>query len=131
VLTVHGIAYRSQVHKIFYCDGFANRPFPWNTLWLKLLQAVGRGNPVCFMDFSIGGAEAGRIKVELFADVCPKTAENFRQFCTGEYKVSNLPVGYKGAPVHRIIKVTIIQAATSQLYCCCSVLVIINLVLMH
>eukprot|EP00953_Heterococcus_sp_UTEX-ZZ885_P000977 1036-Heterococcus_DN1.PRE.2 len=52
----------------------------------------------------IGGAEAGRIKVELFADVCPKTAENFRQFCTGEYKVSNLPVGYKGAPVHRIIK---------------------------
>jgi peptidyl-prolyl isomerase H (cyclophilin H) len=59
------------------------------------------------MDFSIGGAEAGRIKVELFADVCPKTAENFRQFCTGEYKVSNLPVGYKGAPVHRIIKVSL------------------------
>ena len=24
-------------------------------------------------------------QIELFADVVPKTAENFRQFCTGEY----------------------------------------------
>ncbi len=30
--------------------------------------------------------EVGRIKFELFADIVPKTAENFRQFCTGEYK---------------------------------------------
>jgi peptidyl-prolyl isomerase H (cyclophilin H) len=29
---------------------------------------------------------AGRIKMELFADICPRTAENFRQFCTGEYR---------------------------------------------
>jgi peptidyl-prolyl isomerase H (cyclophilin H) len=87
-------------------DNFTTSSFLDLSCWLISLQAVGRGNPVCFMDFSIGGAEAGRIKVELFADVCPKTAENFRQFCTGEYKVSNLPVGYKGAPVHRIIKVT-------------------------
>lgn len=26
---------------------------------------------------------AGRIKMELFKDVAPKTVENFRQFCTG------------------------------------------------
>jgi len=26
---------------------------------------------------------AGRIKMELFKDMCPKTVENFRQFCTG------------------------------------------------
>jgi len=35
-------------------------------------------NPVVFFDVSIGGAPQGRIKMELFADVVPKTAENFR-----------------------------------------------------
>lgn len=42
-------------------------------------------NPVVFFDLTIGGHAAGRIVMELFADVCPKTAENFRQFCTGPY----------------------------------------------
>ncbi|XP_036208355.1 peptidyl-prolyl cis-trans isomerase H isoform X4 [Myotis myotis] len=44
-------------------------------------------NPVVFFDVSIGGQEVGRMKIELFADVVPKTAENFRQFCTGEFRV--------------------------------------------
>ena len=35
-------------------------------------------NPVVFFDVSIGGIPAGRIKMELFADIAPKTAENFR-----------------------------------------------------
>jgi peptidyl-prolyl isomerase H (cyclophilin H) len=35
-------------------------------------------NPVVFFDISIGGYPAGRIKMELFADMVPKTAENFR-----------------------------------------------------
>ena len=30
-------------------------------------------NPVVFFDVTIGGADAGRIKMELFADICPKT----------------------------------------------------------
>jgi len=34
--------------------------------------------------------------MELFADVTPKTAENFRQFCTGEFKKDGIPMGYKG-----------------------------------
>jgi len=47
-------------------------------------------NPVVFFDVSIGGIPAGRIKMELFADIAPKTAENFRQFCTGELRYSIL-----------------------------------------
>jgi peptidyl-prolyl isomerase H (cyclophilin H) len=48
--------------------------------------------------------------IELFADVVPKTAENFRQFCTGEYKKDGSSLGYKGANFHRVIKDFMIQA---------------------
>ena len=60
-------------------------------------EVVKRGNPVVFFDISIGGVPAGRIACELFADVVPRTAENFRQLCTGEHKRSQLSVGYKNA----------------------------------
>ena len=40
-------------------------------------------NPVVFFDMTIGGACAGRIEFEVYADACPKTAENFRALCTG------------------------------------------------
>ncbi|KAH8091285.1 peptidyl-prolyl cis-trans isomerase [Aureococcus anophagefferens] len=50
-----------------------------------VLEAISRGNPVTFFDVTIGGVPSGRIKFELFADETPKTAENFRQMCTGEF----------------------------------------------
>lgn len=66
-------------------------------------------NPVVFFDITIGGHNAGRIIMELFADQVPKTAENFRQFCTGEHRKGDIPMGYKGAPFHRVIKDFMIQ----------------------
>ena len=47
--------------------------------------------------------------LELFADVVPKTAENFRQFCTGEYRKDGVPLGYKGSNFHRVIKDFMVQ----------------------
>lgn len=47
--------------------------------------------------------------LELFADVVPKTSENFRQFCTGEYRKDGIPLGFKGANFHRVIKDFMIQ----------------------
>ena len=41
---------------------------------------------------------------ELFADKTPKTCENFRQFCTGQKRQNDVPIGYKGATFHRVIK---------------------------
>ncbi len=63
-------------------------------------------NPRVFFDINIGGAPAGRIVFELFADVTPRTAENFRALCTGEKGVgqSGKPMHYKGSSFHRIIQ---------------------------
>lgn len=42
--------------------------------------------------------------MELFADTTPKTAENFRQYCTGETKnAQGYPQGYKGSKFHRVV----------------------------
>lgn len=66
-------------------------------------------NPIVFFDVAIGGHPVGRIKMELFADVVPKTAENFRQFCTGEHRRGGVPIGYKGSAFHRVIKDFMVQ----------------------
>ena len=62
-------------------------------------------NPQVFFDISIGGASMGRITMELFADVVPKTAENFRALCTGEKGKgkSGKPLHFKGSKFHRVI----------------------------
>jgi len=61
-------------------------------------------NPKVFFDITIGGSDAGRITMELRADIVPKTAENFRALCTGEKKGADGKVlTYKGSSFHRVI----------------------------
>ena len=55
-----------------------------------------------FFDISIGGKTAGRVVFELFDDITPKTAENFKQLCL------KTP-GYKDSIFHRVIKDFMIQ----------------------
>jgi cyclophilin family peptidyl-prolyl cis-trans isomerase len=56
------------------------------------------GRPRVFFDVSIGGAAPERIEMELYNDIVPKTAENFRALCTMEKGY-----GYKGCTFHRVI----------------------------
>jgi len=62
-------------------------------------------NPRVFFDVTVGGQSVGRVTIELFADKCPKTAENFRALCTGEKGIgrSGKPLHYKGCTFHRVI----------------------------
>ena len=69
-------------------------------------------NPRVFFDVTEGGEPLGRIEMELYAKVTPKTAENFRCLCTGEKgigKTTGKPLHYKGVPFHRVIKDFMLQ----------------------
>jgi len=62
--------------------------------------------PRVFFDISMDEQPAGRVVFQLFADVVPKTAENFRCLCTGERgrsRSSGKKLTFEGSKFHRII----------------------------
>ena len=69
--------------------------------------SVACNNPVVFFDITIGGSPKGRIEMELYASVVPKTVENFRCLCTGEKGLgrgsSSKILHYKNSSFHRVI----------------------------
>ena len=69
----------------------------------KPFHAVDPKNPTVFFDITIDGKAAGRVEMELFADTCPKTAENFLQLCVGTKNKAGKEIGYKGSSFHRVI----------------------------
>ncbi|KAJ1668658.1 cytochrome P450 cyp2 [Coemansia sp. RSA 1646] len=60
--------------------------------------------PRVFFNIATQGKSLGRIVMELRSDIVPKTAENFRQLCTGQNGF-----GYKGSSFHRVIPQFMLQ----------------------
>lgn len=80
-----------------------NQTFPFTLLPPNTTSKMP--NPTVFFDMTMDDAPTGRITMELYADACPKTAENFRALCTGEKGKgsSGVPLHYKGSTFHRVI----------------------------
>ena len=84
-----------------------------------MASATPPANPRVFFDIAIGGKPAGRVVFELYANVAPKTAENFRALCTGELGHGKFkkPLCFRGSPFHRIIPGFMCQVSNARARC--------------
>ncbi|RHY31994.1 hypothetical protein DYB25_009479 [Aphanomyces astaci] len=64
------------------------------------------GRRYVWIDVEIDGKPVGRITAELYMDIVPATAENFRALVTGDNAAG---ISYKGSVCHRIITGFIVQ----------------------
>ena len=99
-------------------------PPGWESLRASAMwhAACRRDNPRCWLRFEVFDASGQRpattdapvVEVELYADVVPRTAENFRCLCTGEKgkcaAFGSPPLHFKGNVAHRIVPGNILQA---------------------
>ena len=75
---------------------------------------MGKKQTHVFLDISHGTKPLGRVIIELFKDITPKTAENFRALCTGERGKIGLgenakELCYRDSGIHRVAKGFVIQ----------------------
>ena len=71
-----------------------------------------------FFDVQINGQDSGRIVMELFDEVVPRTTRNFYNIAQGQRTQDN-PKGlsYRGTIFHRIIPQFMLQVNTDLLPC--------------
>merc|ERR1712179_867672 len=69
-----------------------------------LLPVICLGaRPRVFFDITADGAPLGRVEFELYSDIVPKTAENFRALCTGVKRVEAM--GSSSGKVSKLVEI--------------------------
>merc|ERR1712029_652891 len=99
-----------NVNKNKFCGHKIAHQFFFREFLREIMAKPNR--PRVFVDLTVGNIPLGRIIFELFTEVAPKTAENFRSLCTGEAgigKTTEKPLHYKGCLFHRVVKNFMIQ----------------------
>jgi peptidylprolyl isomerase len=91
--------------------GFLGKVDIYNDKKGVLIPNAKGDNPHVFFDIKQGDEDLGRIVMQLYKDITPKTAENFRLLCTGEKGMGKMgkPLHYKGCTFHRVIKDFMLQ----------------------
>ena len=100
----HDIYQRFQ--SINHVELLANGKIYGEALVPTCSDARNFGHPKVFFDITINGKSAGRIVMVLYANVVPKTVENFIAYCTGKKgisKSSGKPLHFKGTCFHKVI----------------------------
>lgn len=69
-------------------------------------------NPIVFLDIKIGENESKKVEIELFKDIVPITAENFRALCLGTQE----GMTYKGTSINKVIKSFVIGGGELENY---------------
>ncbi|GMH53420.1 hypothetical protein TrST_g1286 [Triparma strigata] len=77
----------------------------------KVVRQPSADNPKVYFDMKQGDEALGRIVMQVYEDIVPKTAKNFIQLCTGEAGKTKdgVDLCYKGSTFHRVIKDFMIQ----------------------
>ena len=76
---------------------------------INVLTSPAKVTSRCYLDISVGGASAGRIVIDLYGEIAPKTAENFRQLCSGE-----AGFGYAGSSFFKVVSELTLQAGAVE-----------------
>lgn len=74
--------------------------------------------PTVWMDVQIGSSQPQRLRLALYADTVPRTAENFRALCTGERGRGRCgqPLHFKDTLVHKVVPRSVIEAGDIENY---------------
>lgn len=100
-----------QKEKAAY-SGMFNKVSMYNDKQDAIYPNANGDNPHVYFDIKQGDSDLGRVVMQLYADITPKTAQNFKVLCTGEKgngSKSGKPLHFKGCTFHRVIKDFMIQ----------------------